>query len=214
MKNEPNQAMHRMTAPRRQLTIRAALEGAVIGDLGRWTKTHTMKPLVIILLFVATGCHAQETNSITSKVVERDTNKDGRPDFRVETVYRDGQKVMLIWSKPDPQGVLRVSSRSYFAGGDMITTESDEDRDGVFETIAVYRAGTTDMEVFTRQQNGSVTPVSRQTLAAYKKQNAAITQFWDQTLGEGADVDKAMDLLRETQQKIQAAEKEKSDEKK
>jgi hypothetical protein len=31
----PNQAIHRMTAPRRQLRIRTALEGAVIGDLGR-----------------------------------------------------------------------------------------------------------------------------------------------------------------------------------
>jgi hypothetical protein len=173
-----------------------------------------MKSLIIILLFVATGCQAQGTNGITSKVVERDANKDGRPDFRIETVYRDGQKVMLSWSKPDPQGVLRVSSRSYFAGGDMITTETDEDRDGVFETLAVYRTGTTDIEVFTRQQDGSVTPVSQQTLAAYKKQNAAMTQFWDQTLGEGADVDKAMDLLRETQQKIQSAEKEKSAEKK
>jgi len=31
----PNQTMHRMTAPPRQLRIRKALEGAVIGDLGR-----------------------------------------------------------------------------------------------------------------------------------------------------------------------------------
>jgi hypothetical protein len=30
-----NQPIHRMTAPRLQLAIRTALEGAVIGDLGR-----------------------------------------------------------------------------------------------------------------------------------------------------------------------------------
>lgn len=173
-----------------------------------------MRVLAIILLFVATGCHAQDTNGITSKVFEHDSDKAGKPDLRVETVYRDGTKVMLIWSKPDGQGVLKVTSRSYFAGGDMVTTESDEDRDGVFETIAVYRAGTTAMEVFTRQQDGSVAPVSRQTLAAYKKQNAAISTFWEKALGEGADVDKAMEMLTETQQKIQAAEKEKTDGKK
>jgi hypothetical protein len=181
---------------------------------GRWTKAHTMKLLIIILLFVATGCHAEETNGITSKVFERDSDKDGKPDLRVETVYRDGTKAMLIWSKPDAQGVLKVTSRSYFAGGDMVTTESDEDRDGVFETLAVYRVGTTDMEVFTRHRDGSVTPVSRQTLAAYKKQHAALDEFWEKAFDTNTSTDKAMELMEETRRKIQAAEKEKSDAKK
>ena len=118
---------------------------------------------------------------------------------------------MLIWSKPDAKGVLRVSSRSYFAGGDMVTTESDEDRDGVFETIAVYRAGTKDMEVFTRQQDGSVTPVSGQALAAYKKQIAAMDEFWDRASDKNTSTDKAMELMEETRRKIQEAEKEKLD---
>lgn len=170
-----------------------------------------MKTLVAILLFVATGCHAQETNGITSKAVERDTNKDGRPDFRVETVYRNGQKVMLIWSKPDAKGVLRVSSRSYLAGGDMVTTESDEDRDGVFETITVYRAGTTDTEVFTRQQDGSVAPVSGQELAAYKKKIAAMDEFWDKAFDKDTSADKAMELMEAARCKLQAAEREKLD---
>lgn len=168
----------------------------------------------MIMLFVATGCHAQETNGITRKVFERDSNKDGKPDLRIETVYRDGTKAMVVWSKPDAQGVLKITSRSYFAGGDMITTESDEDRDGVFETLAVYRVGTTDMEVFTRHRDGSVTPVSRQTLDAYKKQNAALDDFWEKAFDTNTTTDKAMELMEETRRKIQAAEKEKSDAKK
>jgi hypothetical protein len=60
-----------------------------------------MRVLAIILLFVATGCHAQDTNGITRRVFERDSDKDGKSDLRVETVYRDGTKVMLVWSKPD-----------------------------------------------------------------------------------------------------------------
>ncbi|HWN94273.1 MAG TPA: hypothetical protein VNT99_04520 [Methylomirabilota bacterium] len=189
-------------------------EAAAVAELGRWTKAHPMKALVIILLVLATGCHAQDTNGITSKVFERDSDKDGKPELRVETVYRDGTKVMLIWSKPDAQGVLRVSSRSYFAGGDMVSTESDEDRDGFFETIAVYRAGTTDMEVFIRQQHGLVIPASGQTLAAYKKQNAAIVDFFDKAFESGTGTDKAMELMDEAQRKIQAAEKEIADGKK
>ncbi len=179
-----------------------------VAEPGCWTKGHTVKALVIILISLATGCHAQDTNGITSKVFERDADKDGNPELRVETVYRDGTKVMLIWSKPDAQGVLRVSSRSYFAGGDMVSTESDEDRDGLFETIAVYRAGTTDMEVFIRQQDGSVIPASAQTLAAYRKQNAAIVDFFEKAFEKGTDTDKAMELMEEAQRKIQAAEKE------
>ena len=170
-----------------------------------------MKMLVAILLVVTSGCHAQETNGIISKVVERDTNKDGSPDLRVETVFRHGQKVMLIWSKPDASGLLKVSSRSYFAGGDMVTTEGDENRDGFFETLAVYRAGTTDMEVFTRHQDGSVTPVSGQALAAYKRQIAAMDEFWDKAFDKNTSIDKTMELMEETRRKIQAAEKEKLD---
>jgi hypothetical protein len=179
-----------------------------LAALCRWTKAHTMKVLAIILLFVATGCHAQDTNGITSKVFERDSDKDGKPDLRVETVYRDGTKVMLVWSKPDAQGVLKVTSRSYFAGGDMVATESDEDRDGLFETVAVYRAGTTDIEVFTRQLDGAVTPVSGRKLAAYKKQNAAIVDFFDQAFDKDTDTDKGMELMEQAQRKIQAAAKE------
>jgi hypothetical protein len=188
--------------------------GAAVAQFRRWTKAHAMRVVAIILLFVATGCHAQDTNGITSKVFERDADQDGKPDLRVETLYRDGMKVMLTWSKPDAQGVLKVSSRSYFAGGNMVTTEVDEDRDGVFETIIVYRAGTTDMEVFTHQQDGSVTPVAGRTLAAYKKQNAAIIDLFDRAFEKGTDTDKAMELTEEARRKIQAAEKEKADGKK
>jgi hypothetical protein len=170
-----------------------------------------MRILATTLLFAAAGCHAQDTNGITTKAFERDPDKDGRPDLRVETVYRDGMKVMLIWSKPDAQGDLKVSSRGYFVGGDLVTTESDEDRDGFFETIAVYRAGTADMEVFTRQQDGSVTPVSGQTLGAYRKQNAAIVDFFAKAFEKGTDTDKAMELIEDAQRKIQAAAKEKVD---
>jgi hypothetical protein len=169
-----------------------------------------MKLFAIFVLLVAVGCRAQDTNAITSKVFEQDRNKDGKPDVRVETFYRGGQKVMLFWSKPNAQGVMTVTSRSYFAGGEMVTTESDEDGDGVFETLAVYGSGTGDMEVFTRQRDGSVKPVSAPTLAAYKKQNAAMSEFWDKAFDKGTNTDKAMEMMTATQKKIQDAKKEKT----
>ena len=70
------------------------------------------------------------------------------------------------------------------------------------------------MEVFTRQVDGSVWPVSAQTLAAYKKQHAAISEFWDKAFHKDTDTDKAMEMMKETQKKIRAAEREKTDGKK
>ena len=96
----------------------------------------------------------------------------------------------------------------------MVAIETDEDRDGFFERLVVYRSGTAEMEVFARQRDGSVQPVSGQTLQAFKKQNAAISEFWDKAFSKDADPDKLEDSIRETQKKVRDAEKEKTDEKK
>ena len=53
---------------------------------------------------------------------------------------------MLIWSKPNAQGNMIVSSRSYFVGGDMVTTESDGDGDGF--TVAAGDCDDTNDTVF------------------------------------------------------------------
>jgi hypothetical protein len=173
-----------------------------------------MRLLAIFLLSVTAICHAQDTSDITRKVFERDRDKDGKPDFRVESVFRGKERVMVVWSKPNTQGVWSVTSRAYYAGGDMVAVESDEDGGGFFEQLATYRSGTEDMEVFTRQRNGTVQPISAQTLAAFKKQNAAISEFWDKAFSKDADPDKIEDTIRETQKKVRDAEKEKRDEKK
>jgi hypothetical protein len=96
----------------------------------------------------------------------------------------------------------------------MVAVECDEDGDGFLETLATYRSGTDDMEVFTRQREGTVQPVSAQALAAFKKQNAAISEFWDKTFSKDAALDKLENSIRETQKKLRDAEKEKRDEKK
>jgi hypothetical protein len=173
-----------------------------------------VRALVIFLLFVALRGLAVDTSDITNRVVERHGTNDGRVDYRVEYVYRGKSKVLAVMSRRNMQGLLAVTSRSYLVGGDLVMTESDEDGDGVFETIAVYRPGTDDMEVFTRQPDGSIRPVSTQTLQAYKKQNAAISEFWDKAFDKKFDEKKLPDLIRETQKKIQEAEHQKPVDKK
>ena len=168
-----------------------------------------MRTLVVILLFVAIGCCAGDTSDITSKTFEK-TNKVGTVSFRMVTTYRGKEKVMMETFRPNAQGVLTITSRSYLVSGDLVMTESDEHKSGRFDTIAVYRPGTDDMDVFTRQADGSVKPVSTQTLSAYKQQAAAASDFFRglPTNASDAEISKR---LEETRQKIQDAEKQKTD---
>ena len=172
-----------------------------------------MRTFVIILLFVAIGCYAGDTSDVTTKIFEK-KGKDGKVCFRMETTYRGKTKMMVEIFRPNAQGVMVISERSYMAGGDLVTTESDQHNSGKFDTIAVYHPGTDDIEVFTRLADGSVKPVSTQTLQAYKKQNAAIADFftaiWTKT---NASDEEISERVQATRKKIQDAEKEKMGEK-
>jgi hypothetical protein len=171
-----------------------------------------MKTLFIIILFCASLTYAADTN-ITSKVFEKH-NKDGSVKFRFETVYRGKAKIMMVRSEPNKDGVMTVTARSFLVGGDLVMTEADDNRDGIFETIVIYHPGTSDMEAFIRQADGSVKPASSKTLEAYKQQSATVSKFVDtiftKTNMTDADFEK---LVKETQKKISDAEKENDDKK-
>lgn len=167
--------------------------------------------LAILSVLFAVASVAQDPVEVTRKSLERDQNKDGKPDVRIESVFRGKERVLVIWSKSDKSGVWTVTARAFYAGGAMVAGESDENGDGFFETLTTYRDGTEDMEVFARQRDGSVQPVSSEKLAAFKKKNIAISEFWDKASAKDADVDKILDSMRETQKTIQNAEREKGE---
>ncbi len=151
------------------------------------------------------------TNGITAKVFERDRNQDGRIDFRMETFFRDGRKVLKVTSKLNANGKMAVDSRSYLVDGNMVLTEADENGDGVFETILAMNPETKDFDVFTREADGTAQPAGARVVEAYKKQMSAVGEFFDETLGEDANPDKFEELMRTAQKKIQDAEKEKKE---
>ena len=133
------------------------------------------KTLIILLLFAVFNCYADD---ITNKVfVKKDQN--GKVIFRLEKIYRSGSEIMMVTSRTNLQGALVVTSRSYLVNGNLVMTESDENKDGTFETIAIYNPPTGDMEIFIRQPDGSVKPASTEILQTYKKQNAKISKFWN-----------------------------------
>ena len=171
-----------------------------------------MKALAVLLLFVAFGCCGQEASTITNKVTEIDRDKDGKIDVRIETVYRGKTKVMMIMSRRNQQGVMAVTSRSYLADGKMVMVESDEDADGTLECITIFRPGTDRFEMFTRQPNGSVSPVSTQKLDSIKRQKAIADASMRELFDGSERTDEEIgDLLERNRQKIEAIKKEKKD---
>jgi hypothetical protein len=166
-----------------------------------------MKNLFAAILFCASVAYADDTN-ITRKVFEK-KDKDGKVVSSYETIYRGKARVMLVIRRPNKDGVMIVTARSYLAGGELVLTESDEDHDGTLETLACYSPAKNEMEVFIRQPDGSVKPVSAKNLEAFKKQNAAVSQFWDKAFEKDTSGEELSKSIRATQKKIQNAEREK-----
>jgi hypothetical protein len=132
--------------------------------------------LTILLMFACASVYGADT--LTNTADDLSTNvvnvsgKDGHPDTRIETVYRGKTKVVMIMSHRNAKGATAVT-RSYLVGGRMVMAEIDEDGDGRFESVTVWNPSTEDFEMFTREADGSLKPVSTAVLQATKKQKAA-----------------------------------------
>jgi hypothetical protein len=161
-----------------------------------------MKTLLLIAMFAAIGCFANETNNVTSKVDEF-KDKDGRLVGSFEDFFRGKDKIMMTFSSVNSQGKLVVRSRSYFLHGDMMTTELAVRKDDKLDTILVYHPGTEDLEVFRRSSDGSVSPVSTELLQAFANEYSVMTKMAPDTLKDS----KAQAQLEELGQKIAAAMK-------
>ena len=171
-----------------------------------------MKTLAILILLCVSsyGADIITTNitaDITTKIFDH-RDGDGIP-WHIEMVYRGQTKIMTIRSLPDKHGVM-TATRSYTVGGKVVMVESDENGDGVFESVTVFDAATGDFEMFTRQPDGSVKPVSTQTLEATKKQTA-VTHETIKKLRQKPDMTgkELNSLLEENRQKMESLENEK-----
>ena len=172
-----------------------------------------MKTLTIILLFVAIGCYAGDTSDITHKVIERKDN-DGNLSHREIITYRGQDKVMSEMFQTNAQGALVLWARSYLAGGKLVMTECEEHESGKLDTICIYIPDTDAMEVFTRQADGSVKPVSTRLLLLYKEDNATVSDFFRTLNNTNTTEAQWEQYVQKTEQKVREIEKEMEDAKK
>ena len=132
---------------------------------------------LVALVALAVGC-AADVDGLSTKVAEVDRDKDGRPDVRSEIISRDGQKQMMVLSRADKSGEWKVTARSFYVGSHMAVTEADEDGDGFFEMVVVYREDPKDVNAFVRERDGSVRPAEVKVVEMLRKQDAVLTDFW------------------------------------
>ena len=161
------------------------------------------------MLMVAAG-DAAEADGLSSKVAEVDRDKDGRPDVRMEVVSRDGVKQMMVMSRADESGGWKVTTRSFYVGPHMGVTESDEDGDGLFEMVVVYREDPEDVNAFVRERDGLVRPAEMKMVETLRKQNELLTEFWSKPERDSEKMEAAIMEMREKMKEI--AEKAKQGE--
>ena len=150
----------------------------------------------IILLLSSVG-FAEDVEGLSTKKAEVDSDKDGRPDVRTEIVSRDGQKQMMVMSRLNKSGDWNVTARSLYVGPHMGVTESDEDGDGFFEMLAVYREDPEGVNAFVRERDGSVRPADARTVDALRKQSTVLSELWSKTMKGPENFDRAMMEARE-----------------
>lgn len=159
-----------------------------------------MRSLVGFLI-VASG-YAAEGDGLSTKMAEVDGDKDGRPDVRTEIISRDGLKQMMVMSRADKNGEWKVTARSFYVGPHMAVTEADEDGDGFFEMVVVYREDPKDVNAFVRERDGSVRPAEVKVVDAVRKQDAVLSEFWNKARKGPEEFEDAMMEAREKMKEI------------
>lgn len=170
-----------------------------------------MKTIITLILFCASPLAAEDT----STHVNESRNPDGILRWRVETTRRAKTPILLLFQTLK-EGKT-ATTRSYMVDNQIVMVEADDDGDGHFETTLIFRPPTKNMEVFTRDPDGTPRPVSAQALAAYKRMHTAVDEFWshpNNIFDKDADAEEFKERFEDMQKRIRDAEKEVKDEKK
>jgi hypothetical protein len=132
--------------------------------------------LLLALVICASVCRAQEDTTTKTIVAP---GKAGRPDIRCDSTYRGKKCIMRVFSEKRVSGEFVPYARSFQIAHAMLT-ESDEDRDGFFETLAIIddTDGRSFVEVFKRERDGSVHPVTREELKKTQESFDRMAAFW------------------------------------
>lgn len=131
-------------------------------------KTISLGLLVLCVLFVvAVGCSKNKGAVIRVPELRVETRRplgEGGPVLK--RYFRGKEKIYDEHLVDLEKGRI---ARGYLVGGEIVMVESDEDGDGLFETITLFPGDLYKMEVFQRQSDGSVKPLDSEALQELKQ---------------------------------------------
>ena len=114
--------------------------------------------IIVVVLFA--GCqHANQGSRRQAREVGELREEVGTSPGRVRTYYRGEHEVLTEYVL---SGGRRV--RIFSQAGRPVVSESDEDGDGILETITLFPDNPLEGEVFKRTPEGAVTPLSSEDL--------------------------------------------------
>jgi hypothetical protein len=138
--------------------------------------------LSLVLAACATICQAQDADITTKSLVV--PGKNGRPDHRWDSTYRGSKCIMRVLSEKRASGEFVPYERGLQVGH-AIFVESDEDRDGFFETLCISEDtdhGRVFVEAFQRARDGTIHPVSAEERKKIEDKLEAMLKFWNDAL--------------------------------
>jgi hypothetical protein len=189
-----------------------------------------MKTLLIFMTMAATGCFARETNVIwskphndelffglavkfisepprvTSKISDY-KDKDGKCISSLEEIYRGKDEIMLVTRSLNSKGDLVVKSRNYIIHGNIVMSEMAFDKGDKLNIILVRHPGSENLEVFRRQDDGSVRPASTELVQAFINQDSAMSRMGPDDFNDA----KNQEIIEELGKKITEALKASDD---
>src|SRR3954470_23094450 len=98
-----------------------------------------MTPRLLLWLSLALAGFAPVSRAQDADITNRSVivpGKHGKPDIRCESTYRGKKCIMRVMSEKRPSGKFVPYARSFQVGHAMVV-DSDEDRDGFFEALAI-----------------------------------------------------------------------------
>ena len=139
-----------------------------------------MKALLIVIVGIFVSLATQGPSTEDEVTFRRSERKENTKVVRKsETFFRNGRKILLTVKTLDKQGQWKVT-RSYEIDKHTSVSESDEDGDGHFETLAIFYNEGKSIEAFERRKNGDVVPFSPQKLKVLREQYAKLSEIFEQ----------------------------------
>jgi hypothetical protein len=135
-----------------------------------------------LLALCASICQAQDQDITTKSVIA--SGKNGRPDIRCDSTYRGKECIMRVFLEKRASGDFVPYARSYQVGHARFV-DSDEDRDGFFETLCLSEdanGGRVQVDVFRRERDGTIHPASAEERQKMQNMLESLSRFWKEAL--------------------------------